>query len=449
MNRRRFLTTIGGGATALALSRSIERLARAAAAPPVKRFITFYVSSGAAADYFWPDTPGTNFDLKVSLAPLAPYQSKMTVIQGLTIGPGSNHRFGMDNCLTVGAQTSFEQTLATSLKADLLNLSVAPLAGGNEMSFVNGVRIPGIYDPFQARAEVLRTVNPAALGAQGANISAIRQFKSLALGLSQKELDALSKQVSGLAYESAKVQAHIQAVQQVKASLDQNPTQSSSSASMLSCSMLSTVALDKTKGLVTNGDAVQPNLPALLDAQIENTVEAFLCGQRTMANIQVMHAWGNHVFSWLGFSGAHHQQLSHWVPSDPTGMTAMDFATCHNWMSTRFLTLLQALDVPDPLSPGKTVLDNTCILWTSEVDGGDAHTVQSIPTVLVGGLGGTLKTGQFLKYGDIGGIAPNQNPMNNRNMGDLFATLSNAMGAPATTGYGPRTGQGVIKELLA
>jgi hypothetical protein len=447
MNRRRFLTTIGGGATAFALSRSIERLARAAAAPPVKRFITFYVSSGAAASYFWPTTVGPNYDLKVSLAPLAPYQSKMSVIQGLTIGPGSNHRFGMDWCLTIGAKDSFEQVLAKNIKADLLNLSVAPLAGGNEMSFVAGVRQPGIYDPAQARAEVLRTVNPAALGAQGANIAAIRQFKSLALGLSQKELDLLSKQVTGLAYESSKVQAHIQAVQQVKMSLDQNPMQSSSS--MMSCGMLSTTALDKTKGLVTNGDAVQPNLPALLDAQIENVVEAFICGQRTMANIQVMHAWGNHVFSWLGFSGAHHQQLSHWVPSEPMGKTAMDFATCHNWMSTRFLTLLQALDVPDPLSPGKTVLDNSCILWTSEVDGGDAHTVQSIPTVLVGSLGGTLKTGQFLKYGEIGGVAPNQNPTMNRSMGDLFATLSNAMGAPATTSYGTIKGQGVIQEILA
>src|SRR5436189_4759116 len=136
MNRRRFLTTVGGGATALALSSSIERLARAAAAPPVKRFITFYVSSGAAANYFWPTAPGTDFDLKISLAPLAPYKSKMTIIQGLTIGPGSNHGFGMANCLTVGAPNSFEQTLATAIKADLLNLSVAPLAGGNEMSFV-------------------------------------------------------------------------------------------------------------------------------------------------------------------------------------------------------------------------------------------------------------------------------------------------------------------------
>src|SRR5205085_6491009 len=97
-------------------------------------------------------------------------------------------------------------------------LSVAPLSGGNEMSFRNSVRIPGIYDPAQARAEVLRTVNPAALGTQGANIAAIRQFKALALTLSQKELDSLGKQVASLPYESAKVRSHIEAVQQVKAS---------------------------------------------------------------------------------------------------------------------------------------------------------------------------------------------------------------------------------------
>jgi hypothetical protein len=445
MNRRKFLTSVGGGATALALSRSLDGLAVAAAAGPVKRLIVFFVSSGCAANYFWPDTPGTNFDLKVSLAPLEPYKPKMTIIQGLSIGPGSNHGFGGENCLTVGAETSFEQTLADSLQANLLNLSVAPLAGGQEMSFRKKVRLPAIYDPFQSRAEVMRTVDPSALGAQGANIAAIRQFKSLALGLSQKELDVLKRQVAGLPYESAKVQSHIEAVQAVKLGLAQNPQQGS--APQMSCSMLSTVALDKTKGLVTTGDAVQPNLPALLDAQIENVIQAFVCGQRTQANLQVMHGWGNHVFSWLGFSGAHHQQLSHWVPSEPNGKTAQDFATCHNWMSSRLLTLVQGLDVPDPLSPGKTILDNTVILCTSEVDGGDAHTVQSIPVVLIGGLGGTLKTGQYLSYGPPGGIAGIT--ANGRNMGDLFATLSNLMGAPMTTGYGPREGRGLVEEILA
>jgi hypothetical protein len=447
MNRRRFLGAFGT-TTTLALSSSIERLAHAVAAPPVKRLITFYTSSGCPAAYFWPTSVGTNYQLTQVLTPLAPYQQRMNVIQGLSIGPGSNHRFGMDNCLTVGAPTSYEQTLASALNVNLLNLSVAPLAGGNEMSFIKGVRQPGIYDPAQSRAEVLRTVNPGALGAQGANIAAIRQFKSLALGLSQKQLDVLSKEVASLPYEASKLQGHVQAVQQVQASLAANPQQSSAPA--MSCSMLSTKALTAAMGAVTNGDACQPFLPVLLDAQIENAVEGIVCGQRTMVNIQVMHAWGNHVFSWLGMSGAHHQQLSHWVPSQPTGTTAQQMATANTWLASRFLTLIQALDVPDPLVPGKTVLDNTVIFWTSEVDGGDAHSVQSIPVILIGNLGGTLKTGQFLSYGPPGGIAtPTQNTLNamGRNMGDLFATLSTAMGVPATS-YGPRMGQGLIKEIL-
>ena len=160
MNRRRFLGAFGTTATTLALSSSIERLAHAVAAPPVKRLVTFYTSSGCPAAYFWPTSVGTNYQLTQVLTPLAPYQQRMNVIQGLSLGPGSNHRFGMDNCLTVGAQNSYEQTLAAALKANLLNLSVAPLAGGNEMSFINGVRQPGIYDPVQSRAEVFRRAPP-------------------------------------------------------------------------------------------------------------------------------------------------------------------------------------------------------------------------------------------------------------------------------------------------
>jgi hypothetical protein len=96
------------------------------------------------------------------------------------------------------------------------------------------------------------------------------------------------------------------------------------------------------------------------------------------------------------------------------------------------------------------VLDNTVILWTSEVDGGDAHTVQSIPVILIGNLGGALKPGQFVSYGPPGGIdTPTLNTLsaNGRNMGDLFSTLSTAMGVPITS-FGPRMGQGLLKEIL-
>jgi hypothetical protein len=436
MRRRRFLSTMGASAALLPVMGSLRGLARAAAAGPPKRLITFYVSSGCARSFFWPDQTGSNFELKTSLDPLAAYKSKMTILQGLSLGPGSDHRYGMDNCLTVGGKTSYENMIADALGVDVLNLGVAPLYSGDDMSVRAGMKLHGISDPQQARDEVMRTVNPGlsmSTSTGGPDVNAIRRFKSLALGLGQRELDELKARVTGLAYESGKLQSHIEAVQALKTELARDPQ--TMAANTMSCSMLQTTALTAAKGLVSSGEAGKLNLPALLDAQIENVVEAFKCGQRTIANLQVMHAWGNHAFQWIGFSEAHHQQLSHWIPSDPTGTTAQKFAKCHNWMSSRFLTLLQKLEVPDPLDPGKTILDNTVILWTSEVNGSDSHIVDSIPVVVFGDLGGALLAGKAMSF-------------QKRNLGDLFATIATAMGVPTKT-FGSNGSTGVITEMLA
>jgi hypothetical protein len=438
IRRRQFLSTLGASAAMLPVISSLRGLAHAAAAGPPRRLITFFVSSGCAKAFYWPDATGTNYDLKTSLEPLAPYKAKMSILQGLALGPGTDHRYGMDNCLTVGGQISYENAIADALGAQVLNLCVAPLYSGEDMSVRAGKKLHGISNPQQARDEVLRTVNPGLTvggGGPDPKVAAIRRFKTLALGLGQQELDQLKTRVQGLAFESAKIQAHIEAVQAVKADLAKDPMAMTGTNPAMSCSMLQTTALDAAAGLASDGDACKANLPKLLDAQIENVVESFKCGGRTIANLQVMHAWGNIAFTWLGLTQAHHQELSHWVPSQPTGTTAMKFAQCHNWMSSRFLTLLQKLDVPDPMDPGKTILDNTAILWTSEVNGSDSHIVDSIPVALFGGLGGKLKTGQALNFGK-------------RNLGDLFATLATAMGVP-TTSFGKNGSTGNIAEIVA
>jgi len=74
-----------------------------------------------------------------------------------------------------------------------------------------------------------------------------------------------------------------------------------------------------------------------------------------------------------------------------------------------------------------------------------------IPVILIGNLGGALKTGQFVSYGPPGGIdTATLNTLNatGRNMGDLFSTLSTALGVPISS-FGPRPGQGLLKEILA
>jgi hypothetical protein len=439
LKRREFLRLAGYaglGASFWPVLSSMQQLARAQAVNP-KRLINFFVSSGAAKQFFWPTEPaGANFSLSTSLAPLEPYKSRLTILQGLGIGWGSDHRFGIDNCLNASDPTSYEHVVAEGRGIELLNLSVAPLWGGDEMSTIDRQKQPGISDPAQAREEVLRglAAQPAA-GAPaptpGAGIDAIRQFRAAAMDLSQAELDVLASKVSSLPIEADKVRLHIEALQAVKAELETAPEHLGS----LDCTTLQTTALDASAGLEHNGEACAPNLPALLDAQIENVAEAFKCAGRQIANIQVMHAWGNHAFTWIGLSEAHHQQLSHWIPSDPGGTTAQKFAQCHNWLSTKFLSLLQQLDVPDPLDPGKTVLDNTAVLWLSEVNGSDAHLADNLPLVIAGDMGGALTTGMYHQF-------------TNRNVGDLYATLATAMGVPLTS-YGPHDSQGLVTELLA
>jgi hypothetical protein len=49
-----------------------------------------------------------------------------------------------------------------------------------------------------------------------------------------------------------------------------------------------------------------------------------------------------------------------------------------------------------------TVLDNTCLLFTNSLWSGTKHDATRVPVVLAGGLGGTLKTGRVLDYGDKG-----------------------------------------------
>ena len=67
-----------------------------------------------------------------------------------------------------------------------------------------------------------------------------------------------------------------------------------------------------------------------------------------------------------------------------------------------------------------TVLDNSCLMWLSNMWIGRKHDNSRLPLVLAGGLGGTLKTGRTLNYGDAGD--------DNRKMSSLFLSLMDRMG---------------------
>jgi hypothetical protein len=66
-----------------------------------------------------------------------------------------------------------------------------------------------------------------------------------------------------------------------------------------------------------------------------------------------------------------------------------------------------------------TVLDNSCLLFTSSMWSGTRHDASKLPVVLAGGLGGTLPTGRVLDYRDRGD--------ENRKMCSLYLGLMDRM----------------------
>ena len=67
-----------------------------------------------------------------------------------------------------------------------------------------------------------------------------------------------------------------------------------------------------------------------------------------------------------------------------------------------------------------TVLDNSCLMFVSNMWSGSQHDSSKVPVLLVGGLGGTLETGRVLDYTDTGD--------DNRKLCSLYLSLMDRMG---------------------
>jgi len=121
------------------------------------------------------------------------------------------------------------------------------------------------------------------------------------------------------------------------------------------------------------------------------------------------------------------------LANDPTAMGIV--TGYHKYMAAQFAKLIGVLDSVIE-SNGATLLDNSLVVWCGQLAGGD-HSLDHIPYVLAGGLGGAVKTGRYVRYprkpsntNDSGSDGPAHN--------DLFTALANMMGVP-TSKFGNAT----------
>ena len=120
----------------------------------------------------------------------------------------------------------------------------------------------------------------------------------------------------------------------------------------------------------------------------------------------------------MNFSGSHHG-LSHEADDDPT--VANNLAAADNWYAGEFAYLLDKLAGLD--EGGKSVLDNSAVLWANEQANGDRHTFDRIPWVIAGSAGGKFKTGRLVK-------------LNHASHADTMLSIIHAMGFESEKNFG-------------
>ena len=411
-SRRRMLSGLGLGAVASSFLPLLNASGQEGLAP--KRLITFFTPHGTMMRHWRPSGDENNFELSRILAPLEPFKSRMNVLNGLDIHspqPGGTHERGPALLWTGSPLERSSMFKSTGGGRDFgwntgpsVDQVIAERVGKDtpyrslELGVRSGETYPGSRTIYKAAGEpVDPEQNPYALvermfatgaGGGGATFEQLRLERKSTLDLINAELQALSPRLAQA--DRVKMEAHLGAIRTIEQRLDTSGLQPGCGIPML--------------GDQVDHDA-QENKHIIVDRQIELLSSAVACDLTRVASLQFRIAesiTGNgdkDYYNWLPFEqDRHHHSISH----DPEGheKSTADKVILYTWFASRFAYLLEQLDAI-PEGEG-SVLDNSLVVWGSEMSNGDSHNFDNVPFVLVGSLGGKLQTGRWQDYRGIG-----------------------------------------------
>lgn len=430
LSRRAILRGVGGIAVALPfLDIMRPSVSRAGLTTSPKRLIVFYTPNGFVTeppcDSWTPSGSETTFTLNTALKPLAPYQNKLIVLEGLSLdmpdpnSPDTGHVPGMTMQLTGMPTTS--QNVATGPSIDY---AIAQQVGGATKlrSVTAGVQ-PGWCSMFYSGAQLPIAVQADPIALFNSMFADFTQPPDqLAKLRAQRKsvLDAVQDDFTRLGGlvgkdDKTRLDAHAQAIRDLEQQL------TSGALTGASCSVPT-----KPSSIDLNTDT---NVPALLKSMMDLIAMGVACDLSRVYSLMAACMSSEIVYSWLGLTTGHHT-LSHSATSDTTAQGQL--TQINTWHAQQFAYLLSKLEA---ISEGSgSALDNTVVWWTTDMRYG-AHARGDMRHVLAGGAGGYFNTGRFVQ-------APSGHYIN-----DLHVSLANAMGVPITTFGNPAWCQGALPNL--
>ena len=200
--------------------------------------------------------------------------------------------------------------------------------------------------------------------------------------------------------------------------------------------------------------------PLIADLQIDIFALALACDMSRVVTLHFDRGSGGPTFQWEGMNHKYnHHKLSHGKVRDDC-FGASTAKGCDNvdgyvdmlfdidrWHQRRFARLLERLDGYEE-GDGRSVLDNSAILYTNEMSDGRLHSFMDLPYIIAGSAGGRLRQNLYYPLGPEG--QTDQSAPHNR----LLNTLLHVMGVERAwfglpEGAGAPTMQrGIYSELL-
>ncbi|HEV8246250.1 MAG TPA: DUF1552 domain-containing protein [Polyangiaceae bacterium] len=438
LGRRQLLGALGAVGVAVPLLSSLRAHAQSEQFP--KRVVLMFTPNGVIQTAWWPATitSETDFELGAIHQPLVPYQDRLLVLHGVNAKVamegtmGGPHQRGIgglftgeslqagefvDGCgKTAGWANgiSVDQAAANVIGQDTplksLELGVRALENdvqGRIAYSGPGEPLPPMNVPLDVYNRLISAPGFAAPAAAPAD-PLLAQRKSI-LDTVASEFDELEKRVS--AEDKAKLEEHLGLVRD----LERRMTATGSG----------TCAMPEQPQVLDPSS--ETDMPTIAELEVDLLAMAFACDLTRVASLQISTSLNRIRYPWLNSLGEGHT-LSHSAPADNDAVSELiTRGAWHAGLVARLCSRLEAIPEGDG-----TALDNTVLVWCSEVSEGNVHSHTNMPFLVLGG-GWYFRTGRYL---DFGGASHN----------GLLVSLLNALGVDTETfgkaGYctGPLSG---------
>ena len=148
-------------------------------------------------------------------------------------------------------------------------------------------------------------------------------------------------------------------------------------------------------GMMQSGSGVivtENDIPQKGQIMTDLLVAALACDMTRVATMQWADSEAKFILNFAPLNlPDHHHAYQHEHGFQPDALFKI-----YQWYASNFAYLLQKLDAVKE-ADGSTLLDNTLVLWVTEIQKPDDHGQTNMPFVLAGKAQGQLRTGRWLK----------------------------------------------------